>query len=290
MRSQTVHAFVDPVARFCIMGPMPLASCRSRGPTVAALAVGPFLLCAFLLLFHLSSTALAQPSDDERARGHFNAGASYFDQRRYDLAAREFEEAFRLSDRPALLLNLSTTYERLDQLDRAAESLEQYLQREPTSPQRRTLEIRLEELRRQLREQAAAPPAETTPATPAPSAPSSGPSGLLIGSLVSLGAAAIFGGVAIGTGLVSNDRLAQLQAECGPERMCPPGLDGVIDEGETMALVSTVFTFAGIAAAIAGATLLTLELTSGSSEQQPTARASLWGGPAGGGVRFDLAF
>jgi tetratricopeptide (TPR) repeat protein len=121
---------------------MPLASCRSRGPTITALALGAYLL------FTLTSTALAQPSDDERARGHFNAGASYFDQRRYDLAAREFEEAFRLSDRPALLLNLSTTYERLDQLDRAAEYLEQYLQREPTSPQRRTLEIRLEELRR----------------------------------------------------------------------------------------------------------------------------------------------
>jgi tetratricopeptide (TPR) repeat protein len=260
---------------------------RVRSRVAAAL---PLLL----LLSLLPSSAAAQ-SDDERARGHFRAGASYFDQRRFELAAREFEEAYRLSERPALLLNLATTYERMGRHERAATYLARYLEADPDTPERRTLEARLEALRERVAEESA--PEEEADAAPPAAAPTrppeadegGGPSGLLIGSLASLGAAVAFGGVALGTGLVSNDRLAQLEAACGPEQACPPELDPVIDEGETMATVSTVFLFAGVAAAVAGATLLALDLTSG-DDDQPTARASVWGSPTGAGARLDVVF
>ena len=44
-------------------------------------------------------------SDDERAHAHFMAAQSYMDQGRYEDAAEQFEESYRLSQREELLRN-----------------------------------------------------------------------------------------------------------------------------------------------------------------------------------------
>jgi len=45
------------------------------------------------------------------ARNHFEAGRTYFERARYEDAHREFAEAYRLSQRPTLLLNMSRARE-----------------------------------------------------------------------------------------------------------------------------------------------------------------------------------
>jgi Tfp pilus assembly protein PilF len=65
---------------------------------------------AFAAVLWSAASASAQSSDDERARGHFLAGSSYFDQGRYDQAAEQFETAYSLSPRSQLLLNAAAAY------------------------------------------------------------------------------------------------------------------------------------------------------------------------------------
>jgi tetratricopeptide (TPR) repeat protein len=123
-------------------------------------------------------TAHAQLSDDERARLHFESGRSYYEQARYDDAAREFQEAFKLSGRPALLLNLSQAYERALRFDEAIMEAQHYLQLVPDAPDRRTQEERigrLDQLRSRVQpipgQQPAPAPAQPAPTWPAQPAP-----------------------------------------------------------------------------------------------------------------------
>src|SRR4051794_19764365 len=103
------------------------------------------LVLASLMLSGLMLTAAsahAQTTDDERARTHFEAGRSYYEQARYDDASREFQNAFDLSGRSALLLNLSQAHERSLHFDEAIADIDKYLQLVPDSPDRKTLEER----------------------------------------------------------------------------------------------------------------------------------------------------
>ncbi len=111
--------------------------------------------------------------DDDRARLHFEAGTSYFEQARYQDAVDEWAEAYRLSQRPLLLLNLANAHERLAQYEEAATSLEQFLATggEEAETNRSSLETRIGNLRRMAEEraaeaaaaQAAAQPTDTPP-------------------------------------------------------------------------------------------------------------------------------
>ena len=78
-----------------------------------------------------TATAAAQPApteaDIERARSHFRAGQEYFEELRYDDAAREFTEAWEISRRPEMLFNVSIAYERGLHFDEAIAAIEQYL-------------------------------------------------------------------------------------------------------------------------------------------------------------------
>ena len=74
----------------------------------------------------LASVAVAQTSADERAQFHFRAGTSYFEDGRYAESAEQFDEAYRLSQRPMLLANASLAYERAGNLAVAIERLEAF--------------------------------------------------------------------------------------------------------------------------------------------------------------------
>jgi hypothetical protein len=103
------------------------------------------LVLAFLVL--PPAVAHAQVSDDERARMHFEAGRSYYDQARYEDAEREFMESYRLSQRIELLVNVATCRERAGDLAGSVEMLERYLSERSDAPDRRTIEGRIEQLR-----------------------------------------------------------------------------------------------------------------------------------------------
>jgi tetratricopeptide (TPR) repeat protein len=77
--------------------------------------------------------AAAQTSADEEARVHFEAGRVAFSRGRYESALGSFQEAYELSQRPALLYNIGTTLDRLRRDQEAIEAFEQFLELDPES-------------------------------------------------------------------------------------------------------------------------------------------------------------
>jgi tetratricopeptide (TPR) repeat protein len=113
---------------------------RAFGLAVAALcAAGAF-----------GSSASAQTPD--RARLHFEAGASYYEAGDYEDALREFRRSFELSQEPQLYYNFSLCHQQLGQYEQAAEDLQRYLDRVTDVENRVNLERRLSNLRERASE------------------------------------------------------------------------------------------------------------------------------------------
>src|SRR5690349_19580770 len=97
----------------------------------------------------VASVAYAQrEADDERARRHFQAGSSYFQEGAYDSALVEFNHAYELSQRAPLLLTLAIVLERLGRHAEAAARIRDYLRRVPDAADRPMLERRMHNLDR----------------------------------------------------------------------------------------------------------------------------------------------
>jgi tetratricopeptide (TPR) repeat protein len=95
----------------------------------------------------IAASAPARGSDDDEiARAHFATGLSYYDTGRWEPAAREFLEAYRLAPRPALLYNIARTYEKLDDPGRATIYYRRYLEVSPQAPERAQVVGTLEKL------------------------------------------------------------------------------------------------------------------------------------------------
>lgn len=238
----------------------------------------------------ITSRTVAQTADDDRARGHFEAARSYYDQARYEEAAREFEEAYGLSERPALLLNASNAHERAGNLEGAIGALERYLTHDVAD--RRTIENRLEQLRGRHAQQAAQvePAAEPAPQELVAAAP--GPSGggglgeLGIVGLTVGGAGIAAAIVAIATGVVAEETYADLQSRC-PGDVCPPDARADVDSGRALAWTSTILLPLSIVMVAAGVTLFTIDLTDdgGGAEQ-----VRLSPGPGLAGLSLEVSF
>lgn len=250
------------------------------------------LFCLTACLFLTASIASAQEvSDDERARSHFAAGTSYYDQHRYAEAADQFMEAYRLSHRGALLLNAASAYERANDHAHAVEVLQRYLDEQPEATDRATVEGRLAEAQRLAAEEAAraealrTPPPEDAPPTPADEG---------LGTLgivgISVGAVGVLAGIAaIATGIVALDTHAGLEARCGAGgTMCPPGYESDVELGSTMAVTNSVLLPISLVALAAGTTLLIIDLTDGPSSEAPA--AVLLPGPGDVGLAARITF
>jgi tetratricopeptide (TPR) repeat protein len=125
-------------------------------------------ILALVLLLTVGSARVAQAQDDktERARIHLKAAIAYYDEARYEDAAREMEAAYQLKPLPDLQYNLAQCYERLGRYTDAAKAYETYLGANPTAPDRKLVETRIAN----LRERAAA----TAAGSQAPPPPLSG--------------------------------------------------------------------------------------------------------------------
>jgi tetratricopeptide (TPR) repeat protein len=99
----------------------------------------------------------------ERARAHVKAAIAYYDEAKYDDAAREMSAAYQLKPLPDLQYNLAQCYERLGKLDDAVKAYETYLAGQPTSPDKKRIELRIENLRERAKAQAAG---QAVPAAP----------------------------------------------------------------------------------------------------------------------------
>lgn len=119
------------------------------------------------------ASAPAAAQDDQRARLHFESGASYYEAGEYEDALREFQRAYELSQRPQLFYNLSLCYQNLGDLEQAASYLERYLGEVAEIENRANLEIRLGNLRERIAREATSAstePATTTAVDPDPEA------------------------------------------------------------------------------------------------------------------------
>ncbi len=236
-----------------------------------------------LVLAGTAASAEAQ-SDDERARSHFLAGSSYFDQARYEEAAEQFKEAYALSPRPPLLLNVASAYERALRFDEAASYLEQYLELADDASDRTTVQQRLYRIR-ELAARHATRPEEAAAARDepqaseadeagdaAPSARGNEADGGGLGTLglvgvITAGAGAALGIGAIATGVIAHGTYTDLEDRCGADgSACPAGSQADIDSGSTLATASTALTAVSLAAVATGAVLLILDLSEGEEE------------------------
>jgi tetratricopeptide (TPR) repeat protein len=116
-----------------------------------------FTCCAFFLAsvgsFALADEApAAAPSatptaeDVELAKAHFRTGELNYDRGAFPDAAREFEEAYRLTGRPELLYNMGKSYDGVGDMRGALAAYRRFLATVKTSSDRPFVENRVREL------------------------------------------------------------------------------------------------------------------------------------------------
>jgi len=277
------------------------------------------LLYAAALAVTAAPRPVAAQSDDERARFHFQAGRSYYDQGSYENAVREWQESYRLSSRPLLLRNIAEAQERLFAFDDAIETLEQYLREggEEAASNRTTIESRIARLRQQAEEYrrrtasgtetggaetggaetggAETGGAETGGAETGGAETGGAETGETperprragwIWAWVGLGATGLFAIGATATGVLALGAKSDLEENC-PDNVCPADMEDTRDQGNALAITTDVFI--GLASAAAVATVLLFFL-----EPRPElpAQVSLapWLGPSARGFGAVLRF
>jgi tetratricopeptide (TPR) repeat protein len=258
-----------------------------------------------LLLVALAPTpALAQDQSDdevpdsemvERARSHFNAGIQYYGDSRFEEAAQEFSEAYRLTGHPDVLYNLAQSHDRLEHYEEAIESYRRYLdEADADSSERQRVERRVRELETLLAARAAGEDETEGNAVvvAAPAAPESGGLGALPWITMGVGAASIIAAVAFG--VTASGIHSDLEARCDAGGSCA-GYDPTDDasRGSTFATLADVFGVVGGVILGTGIVLLAIDLSRDSGEaetSQADASLELTTGPtplgAGARVRF----
>lgn len=160
-----------------------------------------------LVIIALFSFAHAQESTDQRARELYENGAILYEEGRYEDAVAAFEEAYRLSNRPALLFNIANAQERCGRWSDALDVLSRYRAYAPAA-ERETLDRRISNLERRIAEAKEAPPPPVVVEAPKPVAapPPTASSATLLRPLplaiagagvLSLGVGAALGGAAL---------------------------------------------------------------------------------------------
>ncbi len=104
-------------------------------------------ILALLVVLCCARVAAAQDEKTERARIHLKAAIAYYDEARYEDAAREMEAAYQLKPLPDLQYNLAQCYERLGRYEDAAKAYETYLKANPAASDRKLVETRIGNLR-----------------------------------------------------------------------------------------------------------------------------------------------
>ena len=234
----------------------------SRSGYLAALGL------ATLLAFGLSAgEAIAEPVANERAFELFQRGDELYRQGQFAEAAEKFREAYALDPNPTLLYNLARSYESLGDLERAAETYRDYLEKQPEATDRAAIERRIETLEQQIAEREALeraakrPPPKAEPA-PAPAPASAGP-GPVPWVLVGIGAAALVTGGILR--VVAENKHASAEDD-------PNALSAIDqqDDAETFATASGVALIAGGVLAAAGISWLVVGSGSNEAAFSPT--------------------
>src|SRR5688572_933894 len=104
------------------------------------------LALALFLALSMPARAAAPGMDEEIARAHFRTAQQYYQRDRFIDAAREFEEAYRLSRKAEILYNIGKSYDGARDLVRAREYYRKYLMALPESGDSNEVSRRVMEL------------------------------------------------------------------------------------------------------------------------------------------------
>jgi tetratricopeptide (TPR) repeat protein len=115
------------------------------------------MLLRLLLALALSSmVAVANEAPvSPEAKRHVDAGIEAYNGARYDEAVKEFELAYRLSNRPALLFNIARAEAKLGHEEEAIAFLRRYLEERPNAPDAPAVLAEIEAYQKTLSEQQA---------------------------------------------------------------------------------------------------------------------------------------
>jgi tetratricopeptide (TPR) repeat protein len=196
---------------------------------------------------------------DEEARQHFKLGKALYEAGRFPDAAREFDEAYRLSERPQLLYNAYVAHRDASNLPGAIAALGSYLEKVPDAPDRVNLRARLEAMRaaqarqaeQDARAQAAGQP--VAPAAVEPRTRVAVERSVVPFVLLGVGGAMIVGGSV--TGVLALRKTSDLDDVCNAESECPPNQRDNIDANKTLSLTTDVVLGTGIVTVAVGLTL-----------------------------------
>lgn len=219
---------------------------------------------------------------DEQARAHFRAGRSLYDLGRFRQAAQEFEEAYRLSQRPELLFNAYVAFRDANDLAGAVRSLGAYLDLVQDAPDRVNLQARLasmsEALEQQRAREAELEASRNQEREPRPPAPPPGPEVWPWG-VMGVGAAMLVAGAV--TGGVALAEASSLAGAC-QDGLCRPEveLEARRDTAKALGISTDVLLFGGGAVTVLGLVLgLVLNAGQPSEAGEPAVSASC--GPTG---------
>ncbi|MGE0784865.1 MAG: tol-pal system YbgF family protein [Sandaracinaceae bacterium] len=261
------------------------------------------LATAAMSATHAVAQDQAATEDEGEARMHFRLGRAYYDSGRFAEAAREFETAYELSQRPALLHNMYVAYRDAGDVADAIRALREYLRRVPDAEEHEQLTARLEVMVRTASEQgvdveasgtverrprdASASTGESASGSSAASSssPSSGgtwtPGWIVLG----VGAAAVIAGAITG-GLALGER-SRLDEMCDGARACDPGFEGTRDSAALLAgLTDGLLIGGGVIAAVGLVLALVITEDGGDEGQGASLACDPTGCMARGWVRF----
>jgi hypothetical protein len=254
--------------------------------------------------------ATEEEPNDEEARVHFRLGTAYYESGRFREAAREYQQAYDLSPRPTLLYNLFLAWRDASELEPAVDALRRYLaEGNPPSDTRIRLEAQLQGMEQRLEQQraAAATTGTTTAATTATTTETSttesgtetteagddtsstttdtsedddgaesvadedsGGGGVPLVPIIVMSAGGALAIASIITGVMALGKQGELDDMCDADGACAPGFEDARDSGQSLAIVTDVLLFGGLATIAVGAVLLALGVGGGDDEEDPS--------------------
>ncbi len=270
-------------------------------------------LCALTVALQFSlaippAAAQEKLPELEKAKVHYQAGSTFYDKAMYVAALEQFQLAYAAAPTPALLYNMALCQEKLGELALAIKLLRKFEISLPFNKQREDVAAKIKawegRLARATPAHSPTPKVEPKPApklapTPEPAAvpepkrapepvpesvPSPDPSPRAGGRLwtwVAAGAAGALGVTALGLGISTSLRHADLEESCGQTQQgcAEEDIDGV----GARALATDVFIGLTAGAAVAAVVLFFVERSGGESPA-----ASAWITPRSGGAAVGL--
>lgn len=231
---------------------------------------------------------------DQEAKSRFRVGGMLYNEGRFREAAGEFEKAYEMSGKPALLYNMYIAYRDAGLTERAAEVLRKYLDEASDIPDRRKLEVRLGAMEQTLEGESdgAAPegdgteqgaPAETdgdaAAATPEPARAEEGPSQVVPWTITGVGAAILV--AASVTGITALNKTNDIEDACTDDGQCPADFPLAQERADARKWVRATDVLWPIGVAALGTGLVLFFLMGDDESDDQAAQQTRWTGGLG---------